>query len=396
MPGGPPDLPARGPPPWAADAAGNGAVGIARAEAARARTISKPQQRRAAARARANPGAYELDRNGALAIRGEVLATGLDAADLARIERKGFSILRREEIAGIGTTLAVVVHDGTPAVRAIDRLRRIAPHATFALNHVMFESGGAAPVSPAKASPSPGGERPARVGMIDTGVAPAVGGLPRVALVQRNFTADGSNPQLHGTAVAELLARTPGTLTIYAADIFGSGPHDGTSELLIRALGWMAGERVPVINVSMVGPPNPIVGAVTGKLIEMGYTLVAPVGNDGTAAKPLFPASYPGVVAVSAAGRDGRLLPEASRVKRVDFVAPGIATVAGLSGRETEVRGTSFAAPLVSRLLADRITAPDREAARHAIDALARAAERPKKDGRLFGHGLIGTSADPR
>ncbi|MDE2563329.1 MAG: S8 family serine peptidase [Sphingomonadales bacterium] len=389
-------MPSRGPPPWAADAAGNRVDGIARADAVRSQAMAEPERRRATARYKADPAAYELDRNGALAIRGEVLATGLDGADLAKIERKGFSILRRDEIAGLGTTLAVLERGGTPAAKALHILRRIAPQGTYALNHVMFESGAGAGSAPPRARQPAAGGRAVRVGMIDTGVAPAVGSSARVRLVSRNFAQGAGSAEQHGTAVAELLARAPGDVTIYAADIFGPDPHDGTSELLIRALGWMAGQRVPVVNISMVGPPNPIVGAVTGKLIGLGFTIVAPVGNDGPAARPLYPASYPGVVAVSAAGADGRLLPEASRVRRVDFVAPGIATVAGISGRGAEVRGTSFAAPLVSRLLADRLDDPDPEAARRAIAELAREAQRPRKDRRWFGHGLVAESADAR
>jgi subtilisin family serine protease len=152
----------------------------------------------------------------------------------------------------------------------------------------------------------------------------------------------------------------------------------------------MASELVPVVNISMVGPANDIVGSVTQNLIRQGYTIVAPVGNDGSAALPLYPASYPGVIAVSAAADNGRLLPEASRVHRVDFVAPGVATVLDTSGRATIVRGTSFAAPIVSRLFADQITVPDHGSAHRALMQLVRSAIRPRSDGQWYGHGLVG------
>lgn len=388
-----PDIPAHGPPPWANDASENRADGIARAELARSQAISAVQRKRAAARANANPDAYELDRSGALAIRGEVLATGLNAADFAKIERHGFSVIRRQEVEGLGTTLAVLNRANTPVARALDLLRRVAPNGIYAPNHVMFESGAARPTADPQRETVGRALHNAKVGMIDTEVAPSVGQEPGVRLFSRNFTGAAGRPELHGTAVAELIARPTGNITIYAAAIFGGDAHDGTSELLIRALGWMAAQRVPVINVSMVGPANPIVGVLIGKLISLGFTIVAPVGNDGPAAKLLFPASYPGVVAVSGAGADGRILPEASRVRRVDFVAPGIAMIKDQVGRQTQVRGTSFAAPIVSRLLANDIAMPDRKTAMSALATLAKKARRPARESRWYGYGLIGEAS---
>jgi hypothetical protein len=47
-------------------------------------------------------------------------------------------------------------------------------------------------------------------------------------------------------------------------------------------------------------------------------------------------------------------------------------------------------------LLADQIEAPDREAALRAIAMLVRNAQRPKKDRRWYGYGLVGEVADAR
>lgn len=404
MPPGPPaglpvrpDVPAHGPPPWSGNAAAHDAPGLARASEATSDKLSKVQRDRAAERAKESPGTYELDRNGALAIRGEVMVTGLGPLDLARLEKHGFSILRREDVAGIDMALAVVSHDGMDAARAIDLLRRLAPNGTYALNHVLFESGAAPDGGSGEAAARwPARDAGAAVGLIDSGVAPVVDDSPRVRLLRRNFAQGPSRPAQHGTAVAAILARAPGRVTIHAADIFGSDPRGGTSELLVRALGWMASERVPVVNVSMVGPANQIVGAVIAKLIAAGFTIVAPVGNDGRAARLLYPASYPGVIAVSAAGQSGRLLPEASRVRRVDFVAPGVASVPDATGHRVEVRGTSFAAPIVSRLIAEGVHSPDPAAARRRLDQLAANAQRPKTDRIWYGRGIVGmnTPAD--
>ena len=393
MPGGmsiPRDVSAHGPPEWVGNASNRASAGRERADMAQDLRLSKTQVDRAASLARGSPADYELDRDGALAIRGEVLASGLDLARLVRIERAGYRVVRQSEIPDLGISLAVVVHDGLSATRAIHQLRQIDPDTNYDLNHVYFESGAqserpSAPPSP----PQAGAGGPTIVGMIDTGVATVVDSLARVRIVRRSFGV-GQGVAAHGTAVAALLAREPNSVTIYAADIFGAGPRGGTAELLARALGWMASQRVPVINVSMVGPSNALVATATRAMIQRGYTIVAPVGNDGPAAKQLYPASYPGVIAVSAADATGRLLPEASRVRRIDFVGPGIATVPDLSGRATVVRGTSFAAPIVSRQFADLITSPNPLSAQRALVSLFKIAIRVRSGGNSLGHGLIG------
>lgn len=373
--------------------------GLERAQVASKTPLADSEKERAAKLAGQAPEAFELDANGALAVKGEILAAGLDAAALARIEKAGFAVLRKEEMPELGLVLAAVSANGMPAAQALQKLHKIAPQGTYALNHVLFESGGKGAETrdtEKRAAGSPGGSgtaAPALVGLIDTGVSGEIDARPQLRIVRRNFAPGASIARQHGTAVASLLAREPGPVDIYAADIFGAAGIGGTSEFLIHALNWMAGRRVPVINISMVGPGNQIVGAVIENLIAHGFVIVAPVGNDGPGARPLYPASYPGVIAVSGAQADGRLLPEASRVKRVDFVAPGIAAVPDPAGRIQTVRGTSFAAPLVARMIADHLGAPSPGAARDAVRFVARGAIRPKADREWYGRGLVGLSA---
>jgi subtilisin family serine protease len=84
-----------------------------------------------------------------------------------------------------------------------------------------------------------------------------------------------------------------------------------------------------------------------------GIQLVASVGNDGPAAPPQYPASYPGVIAVTGVDARGRALPEAGKAAHVDFAAPGADMAAALPGQGyAKVRGTSFAAPLAAARLA--------------------------------------------
>jgi subtilisin family serine protease len=99
------------------------------------------------------------------------------------------------------------------------------------------------------------------------------------------------------------------------------------------------------------------------------------VANAGPAAPPLYPAAYPGVVAVTGVDARRRVLPEAGRGSHVDFAAPGAeVTVAGLAGGFVTVRGTSFATPVVAGRLARLLPAPDPGGAKAAVDALGREA----------------------
>lgn len=374
-----------------ADRADRGTIGLDRAETASNYRLPKAQAEKAATIAKSAPADFELDRMGALAIRGEILATGLTEASLGKIQKAGFVVLRRMEFPALELKLFVLARGHVPGSKAVEQLRRIAPDASYELNHVFFESGSPHSANAARSQPAEAvAGRSSTVGLIDTGVAKSVDAAANVRLVRRAFAPSPGAGKQHGTAVASLLARKPGQVTIYAADIFGEGPRGGTAELLAKAMEWMVQQRVPVVNVSMVGPPNRLVATVTDVMIRKGYTIVAPVGNDGAAAKTLFPAAYPGVIAVSAADNWGRLLPEASRAKRVDFVGPGIATVRDMQGQSLLVRGTSFAAPIISRELADRIAAPGSAAAKKAIEQLARTAAQPKSKRNLFGYGLIG------
>ena len=56
-----------------------------------------------------------------------------------------------------------------------------------------------------------------------------------------------------------------------------------------------------VVTISLVGPRNAVLERAIGAAQRKGVVVVAAVGNDGPAAPPAYPASYDGVVAVTAA-----------------------------------------------------------------------------------------------
>jgi subtilisin family serine protease len=159
------------------------------------------------------------------------------------------------------------------------------------------------------------------------------------------------------------------------------------------AIGWLLGEQVPVVNISLVGPANRVLELVVKKAASKGLLLVAAVGNDGPAAPPLYPAAYPDVVAVTAVDARGKVIPEACRGPHVAFAAPGSdMAVAGLGrGGFASARGTSFAAPLVAGMLAQTMPSPDITAARSAVAGLARTAVDAGAPGRddVYGYGIV-------
>jgi subtilisin family serine protease len=120
--------------------------------------------------------------------------------------------------------------------------------------------------------------------------------------------------------------------------------------------------------------------------------VVAAAGNQGSRAKPLFPAAYPGVIAVTAVDQHKRVYRRAGQGAHIDLAAPGVRiwTAASVKGARPRT-GTSFATPFVTAAAAVlRGKAPQLDhAGIHAV--LARTAldlGPPGKD-EIFGSGLL-------
>ncbi len=299
-------------------------------------SLARARLDQVAALIRANPRSIDTDPKGAPVVRGEILATDPGDAALAAAKAVGFEIIADEREAALGLRVVRLRVPAGQSVRsAIKRLRKLDPAGSYEFNHIYSAAGdaagGAAPV------PGSGG---ARIGLIDGGIA------ARPGVESRAFAGTGT-PSPHAAAVgAILLAAAPGA-QLFAADVYGGQPTGGNAAALVHAFGWLAQQRVGVINISLVGPPNAALKAAIAATARRNILIVAPVGNDGPAAPPLYPASWPEVVAVTGVDSNDRLLVEAGRAVHVDFAAPGLALVAAPG-----VRGTSFAAPVVAGLLA--------------------------------------------
>lgn len=356
------------------------------------------------------PNRIEADPRGEPVLRGEILAWNPSPAALQAARETGMTVLREDRLDELEQVLVVLgVPAGSATAAMLERLRTADPDGHYDFNHVYIGSGAALPATPSAAGAdpappaSPGGMAP-RMGLVDSGVQVDHRAL-RSATV-RTWGCDGAaHPAAHGTAVAALMVGRDGRFrgavpgaTLYAADIYCDSPAGGSAERIAQALAWLAREQVGVINLSLVGPPNGVLERTVAAMLARGHLLVAAVGNDGPAAPPLFPASYPGVVGVTGVDRDGRPLPEAARGPQVQFAAPGNHMASASPGTPPyrTVRGTSFAAPIVAGLLAPALPRPDRERARAAVAALARQAAGMGADGTgtgndpALGRGIVG------
>jgi hypothetical protein len=306
---------------------------------------------------RANRDTLEMTDDGP-AVRGEVIAVDPDPASLAAAEAAGFTRLGVERIESLEISAVTLrVPRGWPVDRALSRLRRLAPNGRFAANHLHGQSGYAGAAGGGAAALAQAGTAGSPIGLIDGGVA--IHPTLRGGIQQRGFAAGAPRPSAHATAIASLIAgqgavrgAAPGAPLI-VADVYGSDPAGGNALALARALGWMAAQRVPVVAISLVGPSNLLVARAIAQAQARGVHIVAAVGNDGPAAPPAFPASYPGVIAVTGLDGRDRVLAEAGRASHLDYAAPGAdMAAASPNGGIAPVRGTSFAVPFVAGRLA--------------------------------------------
>ncbi|MDB5702098.1 MAG: peptidase [Sphingomonadales bacterium] len=328
---------------------------------------------------KANPTRIALDQNGFPARAGEVLIDEPDDALLLTAAQRGFRLIEKGEVLGIG-----FARMGTPSGQslstAIRALKRLGARSVSA-DQLHTESGIAeAPVT--LSSPDKG---PA-IGIIDSGVAGRV-------TARRGFASGAPNPGNHGSAIASLITGGGAvrgalpTARLFSADVYGTDPAGGNASAIAKAIGWLVGENVSVLTISLVGPANPLLARVVAAAQARGAIIVAAVGNDGPASPFSYPASYPGVIAVTGIDGRDRVLIEAGRATHLDYAAPGadmLATTA--TGASVAVRGTSFAAPLVAATIAAAYPALSPSKI-HA--ALARVDAGARKGGNRYGRGIV-------
>ena len=210
----------------------------------------------------------------------------------------------------------------------------------------------------------------ARVAVLDSAPDPAHRDLQggRIATVEDG---PGRSPATHGTLVAGIVHAiennafgiagfAPGVdlLSIVVCAPSGAGASDvcRLSDLL-RGVDLAWENHAQIVNMALVGPPNPLLQRAMDRLDQLGVVLVAAVGNEGLDVAR-YPAAYPSVIGVGAVDREGRVYPRGNRGAAVEVLAPGVEIVSTVPGDAFSFGdGTSLAAANVTGMLALAIAA---------------------------------------
>jgi minor extracellular protease Epr len=205
------------------------------------------------------------------------------------------------------------------------------------------------------------------IGIIDTAIDLKHASLVHSNIQIKSFVEPGMiQPIAHATAVLGRLVGKGGAIApllpdakVYAASVFykkDAYSQSASTLALLQALEWMLAQHVTVINMSLAGPPNALLEKALQRVRSQGIAVVAAAGNAGPASRPLFPAAYNSVIAVSAVDKNKHIYRWANRGKHIDFVALGVnITTLRAGGGEGSESGTSMAAPVISAILALRM-----------------------------------------
>jgi hypothetical protein len=306
-------------------------------------------------------------------LRHELLVASKDVSEAEEqrtwLQSQGAQLLRRRTLAHLGWVITVYrLAPGAAPAEATAALLQQWPDAMPEANQRyqgLADAGRGAPVEYAGKLigwPAAGCRLRPRVAMLDGPVNGTLAALAGSRLASVVFTpADAKTNYHHGTAVAAVLvgSGSPRGLLPQAELLVGvimvddAGKPYTTTEWILRGLDWVAGlSPAPVaLNLSFGGPPSGQLARAMERVLAV-TRVIAAAGNDGKRAA-VFPASFPGVVGVSAVDARLQRWPDANTGDHVAIAAPGVDvwTIDG-AGNGYYASGTSFATAFVTAAIA--------------------------------------------
>jgi subtilisin family serine protease len=295
-------------------------------------------------------------------------ATGLRALDATPLVSINKALVRFELVnAGQSAEAAVALLSVQPGVESAQHEYRHRTMAAFDdpfawMNYTINQSGAEG------LHPTVLGEG-VEVAVIDTGVDNVHPELQGRVVASIDVTGFGASGDRHGTAVAGIIAaeanNSIGAYGIAPAAkivaIKACQPEQANgvqgrcwSSTLAKALDAALARDSRIINMSISGPTDPVVQELIETALARSRLVVAAAGNGGPDAAPPFPASLPGVMAVTAIDARERLYAQATRGDFVDIAAPGVEVPVPVPGvlYPGQLSGTSMATASVSAVAA--------------------------------------------
>lgn len=210
----------------------------------------------------------------------------------------------------------------------------------------------------------------ALIAIVDTGVDASHPDLSGLVNQGYNTISEDSNTiddHGHGTLVAGIASAQTNNgsgvasisyqstiLPVKVLNSDGTGTYDDVSEGIIYA----ADNKAFVVNLSLGGSSDSqTLKRAVDYALGRGSILVAAAGNNGNDA-PVYPASYPGVLAISASDQKDNLAGFSSYGSNVFAASPGVSiTSTATNSNYTQASGTSMSAPHTAGLLAIALSA---------------------------------------
>ena len=209
------------------------------------------------------------------------------------------------------------------------------------------------------------------IGLVDTAVQTLSADMQAFMLPSISIAGNanpGTDLPTHGTTMAESILfglnstaakGQPTAVKILPVDVYGNDPNTTTFNVasgIVQAVN--GGANILSLSLGSDGDSS-FLRNLVDEVSQKGIPIFAAAGNQPVTT-PVYPAAYPGVVAVtSAQDQSGTIAPYANRGDFVDIILPG-ATIVSFGNARFLVNGTSVSTALASGMMAGMADATKR------------------------------------